>query len=104
QHVEAGEIADLAPLGEGLHEAATHALVKTDRFEAIRLVLPAGATIPEHAVDGPITLLCLEGRVTLHRDGAGLAMREGNWVHLSAGEPHSLEGLQDASLLLTIIF
>lgn len=103
-HVEAGEIANLAPLGEGLREAATHALVKTDRFEAIRLVVPAGAIIPEHAVEGPITLHCLEGKVTLERNGAELAMQEGDWVHLTAGEPHSLRGLQNASLLLTIIF
>ena len=66
-HVKSGEIVDLRPLGERLPGAKTTALAKTEAFEAIRLVVPAGRDIAPHEVAGPITLHCLEGRVVLER-------------------------------------
>lgn len=103
-HVGPGEIARLAPLRENLRDLRTHALAKTDRFEAIRLIVPANAAIPEHSVAGPATLHCLEGQVLLGRDGGSVALEAGDWIYLAPGEPHSLQGVEDASLLLTIIF
>ena len=41
-HATSGEVISLAPLGGGLASGQSHALVKTDRFEAIRLIVPAG--------------------------------------------------------------
>ena len=38
-HAKPGESVDLNPLGEALKEARTQAIIKTDSFEAIRLVL-----------------------------------------------------------------
>lgn len=103
-HIGPGEIARLAPLGERLSNVRTHALAKTDRFEAIRLILPADAAISQHSVSGPITLHCLEGKVQLGRIGGSATLEAGDWVHLGPGEPHSLQGVEHASLLLTIIF
>lgn len=103
KHVEPGEVVDLRPLGPALGQAKTSALVKSDRFEAVRLIVPAGTTIPTHQVDGYITLLCIEGRVVLggERD---IELGAGDWVYLERGAPHSVRGIQDASLLLTILF
>lgn len=103
-HVEPGEIARLSPLGEELPKTRTYALVKTDRFEAVRLVVQARASIPAHAVDGPITIHCLEGKFTLTRENSQIVMQAGDWVHLRPGETHSLDGLEDSSALLTIMF
>lgn len=103
-HFTPGEIAHLTPLSEPLGNVRTHALAKTDRFEAIRLVVPADAAIAEHSVSGPITLHCLEGKVELGRRGGSVALEAGDWIHLAPGDPHSLRGVEDASLLLTIIF
>ena len=99
-----GEAVDLRPLGRDLKEARTSAIVKTDRFEAIRLIVPAGREIPSHSVPGNITLHCLEGRVALGLPASTLDLKSGDWVYLAGGEPHSVKGVEDSSLLLTILF
>lgn len=99
----AGEVVDLRPFGEHVGEARTAAIVKTDEFEAVRLVLAAGTEIPPHRVPGQITLHCLEGRVELWREGESLHMRAGDWIYLAGSELHGLKGIEDASLLLTIL-
>jgi quercetin dioxygenase-like cupin family protein len=38
-------------------------LVKADKLEVIRLVVPAGKDIPTHKAKGEIVVQCLEGRV-----------------------------------------
>ncbi|WP_406857078.1 cupin domain-containing protein [Alsobacter sp. KACC 23698] len=105
QHRSApGEVVDLSPLGPALSSAKTTALVKTEAFEAVRLVIKAGAEIATHQVAGPITLHCLEGRVTLDLPGDSIELAPGSWIHLAGGAPHSLRAAEDASLLLTIMF
>ena len=46
QHAKAGEIVDLRPLGPKLEDAKTSAIIKSEHFEAIRLIVLAGAQIP----------------------------------------------------------
>lgn len=101
-HAKSGEPIDLGPLGPALATTKTTALVKSDRFEVVRLIVPAGTTIPTHQVPGYITLHCLEGRVTLGPSGPALGA--GEWLYLDRGEPHSVSGVKDSSLLLTIFF
>lgn len=102
-HAEPGDVVDLRPLGAAFAGTTTSALAKTDQFEAVRLVLPAGRTIPRHAVDGQITLFCLEGHVRLHANRE-IALRTGDWVYLARSEAHAVEAIEDSSLLLTIMF
>lgn len=103
EHVAPGEKVDLSVLGATRSGAKTSALVKTESFEAVHLVLGSGSTIQPHAVDGPITLQCLRGAVILEaRDKVEL--QAGDWLYLDPGEQHGLTALQDSSLLLTIIF
>lgn len=104
KHAKAGEVVDLRPLGERLGAAVTSAIVRTGSFEAVRLVVPAGTEIPPHKVGGEITLHCLEGYAQLGLSGGPIDLRAGDWVYLAGGEPHSLRGIEDASLLLTILF
>ncbi len=101
-HARPGEIVDLRPLGAAACRAATSALVKSDRFEAIRLIVLAGATIPAHSTPGFVTLHCLEGAVSL--DPVAAELRAGDWIFLDRGTPHAVTGLEDSSLLLTILF
>ncbi|MBJ6125542.1 cupin [Microvirga splendida] len=103
-HVKSGEIVDLRPLGERLPGAKTTALAKTEAFEAIRLVVPAGRDIAPYEVAGPITLHCLEGRVVLELPDAGVELSAGQWIYLDGGVRHALKGLENSSLLLTILF
>jgi quercetin dioxygenase-like cupin family protein len=104
RHANAGQIVDLQPLGAALKQARTNAIVKSDLFEAVRLVVGAGKDIKPHKVDGPITLHCLEGRALLRLPTETLELTAGQWVYLDAGEPHSVSGIEDSSFLLTILF
>lgn len=104
RHANPGQIVDLQPLGTGLRQARTTAIVKSETFEAVRLVLPAGRDIKPHKVDGPITLYCLEGQAFLRLPTATLELSAGQWVYLDGGEPHSISAIEDTSFLLTILF
>lgn len=104
KHAAPGEIVDLSPLGPELKNTRTAAIVKSDSFEAVRLVVRKGTSIPTHAVPGQIMLHCLEGHVTIGLENGQATLRANEWVYLQGGEPHSVHGLEDSSLLLTILF
>ena len=101
-HARPGEIVDLAPIGADLRDARTRTIIKTHHFEAIRLIVHAGAEIPEHKVSGEITLHCLEGQVELGVSPAPIVLKTNEWVYLEGGAPHSVRVIEDSSILLTI--
>lgn len=103
QHAKPGEIVDLRPLGEKLKDAKTAAIIKSEKFEAVRLIVLAGTEILPHKVPGNIMLHCLEGSVALGLSGSSFILSAGEWVYLSGGEMHSVKGIEDSSLLLTIL-
>lgn len=81
----------------------TRALVKTDRFEVVQLLLHARDEISGHAVPGYATLQCLEGAVLL-RTTEDISLNAGDWLYLARGQEHSIRAIEDCSLLLTILF
>ena len=81
-HAGSGEVVDLRPLVDKLHDARTTAIVKSDTFEAVRLIVPAGRQIAPHRVEGEITLLCLEGCVRLGLPDREMKLSAGEWVYL----------------------
>ena len=101
-HAAPGQVIDVRPLGGALATTPTTTLAKTARLELIRLVVPAGKKHPPHKVPGEITVQCLEGRIAFTAYGQTCELRAGEMLYLSGGEQHSLEGLEDASVLLTI--
>jgi quercetin dioxygenase-like cupin family protein len=103
-HAKAEEVVDLQPLGAGLKNAKTTAIVKAKTFEAVRLIVHAGDEIPAHQVAGAVTLHCLEGRVRLGLAASSIELSADQWVYLEGGARHSVTGIEDSSLLLTILF
>ena len=100
-HVRPAEKIHLTPVA---HPAAkTSALVKTDAFEAVHLVLRAGDDIPSHSVPGYATIHCLEGLVLLNMTEQ-LQLAAGDWLYLDRGQEHSVSAIEDSSLLVTILF
>jgi quercetin dioxygenase-like cupin family protein len=81
----------------------TSALVKTDRFEALELVLRAGDEIPSHAVPGHATVHCLQGRVVIEAAGA-IELTAGDWLYLDRARPHSVTAIENSSVMVTILF
>ena len=104
KHAKPGETVDLRPLEEGLATAKTSAIVRTPSFEAVHLIVLAGSEIASHKVSGPITLYCIEGHAKLGLHNGPVDLKAGDWVYLEGDEPHSVRGIEDASLLLTIFF
>lgn len=100
-HAEPGEVVNLRVGGAA--GSKTAALVKRDRFETVRLVVPAGVTIPTHQVGGFLTLYCLEGHAVLSAE-RDIDLKTGDWTYLDRGAPHAVRGVEDSALLLTILF
>jgi len=92
-HVRAAGAADPA--------ASPTLLVKTKSLEVRRLTLPKGRRIPTHQAPGEITVHCLEGRIAFTAHGETRDVGAGQLIVLAAGEPHSLVGLEDSTVLVT---
>ena len=103
QHAYPGRPFNLRPEGASLSEATTFPLVKEELFEAIRMVIRKDHEISAHQVAGAITIYCLEGRVAFTARGETHDLKAGHWLFLLGDEPHSLRGIEDSLLLLTIL-
>lgn len=101
-HASPGEIIDVRPLGVGLGEAKSVALMRTEALEVIRMIILKGKKIPQHEAPGDITVQCLEGHILFTVGDQVKDMRAGDMLYLQANDPHSLEGIEDSSILLTI--
>lgn len=102
KHADPGQVIDLAPYGNGLAQAQSIALFKSEDLEVMRLVLLAGKTMPSHHVAGEITIQCLEGSVEVTAEGATHALRPGHLMYLPGRSPHALYAVDDASVLVTV--
>ena len=102
-HAKPGQVVDVRPLGAALTATNTTTLVKSSDLEIIRLVVRAGKEIPNHKAPGEITVQCLEGRVAFTAAGKTQELAAGQLLYLAAAEPHSVKGIEDSSLLVTIL-
>jgi quercetin dioxygenase-like cupin family protein len=102
-HAKPGEPISVRPLGTALAGEKTTTLVKTVSLEVIRLVVPTGKEIPTHRVAGEVTVQCLEGRVAFTAGDHTRDLEAGQLLFLPGNEPHSVRGVENASLLVTIL-
>lgn len=103
-HAAPGEIVDLASWADDLPSEKTKVIIKTNEMELARLVIPKGKEYPNHKVSsGPIVVQCVQGRVELTATGSTQELHSGQLLYLTAGEPHSLKGVEDSVILLTIL-
>ena len=86
-----------------LETTPTRTLVKTEAVTLVRMVVPAGKDIPTHAAKGELIVQCLEGKIAFTACGRTHDLEAGHLLYLPAGEPHSLRGIEDGSLLLTVV-
>jgi quercetin dioxygenase-like cupin family protein len=99
---QSNEVLDVRPFADEISLHKTGQLFSTDRLKAMRLVLPAGKGLAEHQAPGEITVHCLEGRVAFTAAGKTQELPAGHLLFLTAGERHSVEAIEDSSLLVTI--
>jgi quercetin dioxygenase-like cupin family protein len=98
-----GQKFDIPRLGVGPDEAQTQALFRTPALEVMRLVVRKGKEMPPHSVAKTVTLQCLEGCVAITAMGQTQELRAGQILYLEGGQEHSLKGLEDTAILLTIL-
>ncbi|MGP0069839.1 MAG: universal stress protein [Isosphaeraceae bacterium] len=98
-----GEPIDVSPPGIPPASAHTRTLVHTTAVEVVRLIVRAGQEILQHQSQGEIIVHCLEGRVAFTALGKTQELEAGKLLDLPAGEPHTIKGIEDALLLLTIL-
>jgi quercetin dioxygenase-like cupin family protein len=103
QHAVSGERIALQRGEDDIANFTSIALIKTDHMELIRLVLPVDKPMPEHRVEGEMTLLCLEGEIAFDAHGRTTMLRPSEMVYLAGGEPHAVRATKDAVALLTIL-
>lgn len=91
-------------LGASLSRSQTTTLVNATDLKVVRLIVPAGKVIPPHNAPGEITVQCLEGRVEFTVHGQIQELTAGQWLFLTAGEPHAVTGVENSSLLVTLLY
>jgi quercetin dioxygenase-like cupin family protein len=102
-HATSGQLINVQPLGAGLPSGRTTALFKSEQLEVIRLVLPAGKSLPPHSVPGEITVQCIEGHIDVTAEGRSHLLQAGQMLYLSRAVSHGVVALQDSSALVTIV-
>ncbi len=104
KRVPANQPIRLTPLSDTPERAHSYALVKTDTFQAMQVVLPAGVDMARHKVDGAAIIHVLEGKVDLILDDHTHVMQKDDWMHLLPGEPHEVVAQENSMLLVTVLF
>lgn len=103
QHAASGECIPLQRGDDDIAHFTSVALAKTDNMELIRLVLPKERAMPEHMVEGEMTLQCLEGEIVCNAHGGSTVLQPGEMLFLLGGVPHSVQAKVDSVALLTIL-
>lgn len=103
-HAKPGKLVDLRPLGPKIKDAKSRAIIKSNHFETIRLIVCAGSKIPTHHVPGNVIIHCFKGFVEIGFQEFRTELKAHEWVYLDGGASHSVNSITDASLLMTILF
>lgn len=101
-HALPGEIVDISPFGGRLTTERTTALFKSKDLEVMRLVLPAGKSLPPHKVAGEITIQCIEGAMMLRAGTDEHTLNPGQLTYVGGGVLHSVHAIEDMSALVTV--
>ena len=102
-HAKPGQVINVRLLGTAWASAQTNTLIRTPDVEVIRLIVPSGKEIHEHKAKGDIVVQCLEGTVAFTFAGQTENLVSGDLFFLNVGEPHSVRGIEDSSILLTVL-
>jgi quercetin dioxygenase-like cupin family protein len=77
-------------------------LVKQSGMSLVLTHLHRGGTLQEHAVPGAATVQVLDGRVRVQIGDETLDVPAGRLLAFNSGVRHSVEALEDSTLLLTL--
>lgn len=96
-----GQIVDVWSAWSDGEERAV--VLRTREMEVLRLHLARGSNIPTHESQGQMIILCVQGRVRVNAQGQSYELNSGQLLYLLVHEPFDLFGLEESSLLLTVL-
>lgn len=102
KHAASGEVLELLPTTPTAAQIS-QALVCAPRLEVMRFVMAAGKQIPGHAVAGPLTIQCLQGRVEVQADGTWQTLQEHQLMYVAEGVEHALYNKVETIVLVTLV-
>jgi quercetin dioxygenase-like cupin family protein len=97
-----GQIVDIESRSD-FSESQKIVLAKTYDMEIIQFIVPADQDVPKYEAQGEVILHCLEGRVSIVALSEVHDLKAGKLLYLSKNEPFSIQGIEHASLLATIV-
>ncbi|BEG56393.1 Cupin domain-containing protein [Helicobacter sp. NHP21005] len=77
-------------------------LFETPQSKEIRICMPQGAQMQEHQAPGAIVVRVLQGRIWFEVEGQKHTLESGDCIALEANIPHSLGGLENSVINLTL--
>lgn len=102
-HAGPGQKIAIPLLKDAPSDTFTKTLFKSAELEVMRMVVLKDKEIPTHSVARALTLQCLEGRVALETMGQTQELLPGELLYLPARQPYALRGVEDSSVLLTLL-
>ncbi len=73
------------------------------RIRVVLFALDRGQELTEHTAALPAVVQVLTGRLRLTMAGRTEEMVPGDWAHMVAGLPHSVEATEPSHMLLTLL-
>lgn len=77
-------------------------MLETNSTKEIRIIMPKDSTMKEHKAPGDIVVQLLQGKIWFEVSGTRHEFSKGDMLALDAKIPHSLGGIEDSILRLTL--
>lgn len=77
-------------------------MLETPSSKEIRIIMPKDSIMKEHKAPGDIVVQVLEGKIWFEVEGRREEFKKGDMLALDANIPHSLGGLEDSILRLSL--
>ncbi|WP_104748785.1 cupin domain-containing protein [Helicobacter cetorum] len=77
-------------------------LSENSHNKEIRIIMPKGVVMDKHQAPGAISVQVLEGKIWFEVENEKFEMLKGALISLDAKIPHSLGGLEDSVLRLSL--
>lgn len=77
-------------------------MLETPTSKEIRICMAKGNIMQEHTAPGAITIMVLQGKVTIGSDYKNITLQDGEMIYFDAKTPHSLEAIEQSILRLVL--
>ena len=103
QHAASGDRISLKRSDDDIASFTSVALAKTGHMELMRILVTKDKPIPEHSVEGEVSIVCLEGELEIDAYGKSTPLKPMEMMYLSGGVPHAIRATEDSVGLMTIL-